>query len=108
MSTATHDTRDRLLDTAERLFAERGMDATSLRHITTEADANLAFAKLDVFRQEPLPEDHPFWRHPKIRLTPHNAGITNPDTAADQILENYRRAKAGEALNNVVDPERGY
>ena len=42
MSATTYDTRDRLLDTAERLFAERGIDATSLRHITAEADANLA------------------------------------------------------------------
>ena len=42
VNNTTHDTRDRLLDTAERLFAERGVDATSLRHITTEAEANLA------------------------------------------------------------------
>ena len=42
MNTTTYDTHDRLLDTAERLFAERGIDATSLHHITAEADAKLA------------------------------------------------------------------
>lgn len=68
----------------------------------------LSFAKLDVFREEPLPTDHPFWTHPKIRITPHNAGITNPDTAAAQIAANYKRALAGEPLENVVDPKRGY
>lgn len=68
----------------------------------------LSFAKLDVFRQEPLPADHPFWRHPKIRLTPHNAGITNPASAAAQIVENYRRATAGREILNIVDPARGY
>ncbi len=68
----------------------------------------LSFAKLDVFRQEPLPEDHPFWTHPKIRLTPHNAGITNPASAAAQIVENYQRAVAGREILNIVDPARGY
>lgn len=68
----------------------------------------LSFAKLDVFRQEPLPADHPFWRHPKIRITPHNAGITNPETAAAQIVDNYRRVSRGDAPLNLVDPARGY
>ncbi len=68
----------------------------------------LSFAKLDVFREEPLAPDHPFWAHPKVRITPHNAGITNPATAVDQILENYRRALAGEPILNTVDPARGY
>lgn len=69
---------------------------------------HLAAAQLDVFRQEPLPPEHPFWAHPKIRITPHNAGTTNPDTAAEQIVENLRRLRAGETLLNVVDPVRGY
>lgn len=69
---------------------------------------HLAAAQLDVFRHEPLPPEHPFWAHPKIRVTPHNAGTTNPDTAADQIVENLRRLRAGETLINVVDPARGY
>ena len=69
---------------------------------------HLAAAQLDVFRQEPLPPEHPFWSHPKVRITPHNAGITNPLTAATQIVENLRRLRAGEALLNLVDPARGY
>jgi glyoxylate/hydroxypyruvate reductase A len=69
---------------------------------------HLAAAQLDVFRQEPLPREHPFWAHPRIRLTPHNAGITNPDTAAHQIVENLRRLARGEPLLNIVDRTRGY
>ena len=42
MTTQQQDTRDRLLDAAQRLFVRHGIDATSLRAITTEADANLA------------------------------------------------------------------
>jgi glyoxylate/hydroxypyruvate reductase A len=70
--------------------------------------SHLAAAQLDVFREEPLPKDHPFWVHPKIRVTPHNAGITNTETAADQIVENLRRLRTGEPLLNLVDPARGY
>lgn len=69
---------------------------------------HVAAAQLDVFRQEPLPPEHPFWAHPKVRITPHNAGLTNPETAAAQIVENLRRLRAGERLLNVVDPARGY
>jgi glyoxylate/hydroxypyruvate reductase A len=65
-------------------------------------------ACLDVFRTEPLPEDHPFWSHPKIIVTPHISSLTNPKAVAPQIIENYRRAKSGMSLLNVVDPVRGY
>ncbi len=69
---------------------------------------HIATAQLDVFRQEPLPLEHPFWTHPKIRVTPHNAAITNPDTAARQVVENLRRLARGEKLLNLVDTARGY
>lgn len=68
----------------------------------------LARAVLDVFPEEPLPPEHPFWSHPRVVVTPHVAGITNPLTAADQIAANIRRALAGEPLENVVDVGRGY
>lgn len=68
----------------------------------------LSRAILDVFREEPLPLDHPFWRHPGITLTPHVAAITRAGTGAGDILENYRRAMAGEPLLNRVDVMKGY
>jgi glyoxylate/hydroxypyruvate reductase A len=71
-------------------------------------DGHLSAATLDVFRQEPLPRGHPFWRHPKIFITPHIATTADPETAAIQVVENLRRLKDGEALLNVVDVQRGY
>ena len=38
---------------------------------------HLAGAALDVFRTEPLPQEHPFWRHPKITVTPHTSARTD-------------------------------
>ena len=68
----------------------------------------LSAAALDVFREEPLPPGHPFWQHPRILVTPHIAGITNPQTAAPIILDNIRRFEEGRPLLNRVDPARGY
>ena len=68
----------------------------------------LSGALLDVFRQEPLPPEHLFWRHPRITITPHIASITNPQSAVLQILENYHRVLSGQPLLNQVDPLRGY
>lgn len=68
----------------------------------------LVGACLDVFRQEPLPEDHPFWINKKIRVTPHVASVTNAATAAPQVYSNYRRVMAGEVMQNLVSIEKGY
>ena len=68
----------------------------------------LSGATLDVFREEPLPADHPFWRHPRIVVTPHVAAMTIPETAARAVFANIRRFEAGEALTDVVDFARGY
>lgn len=65
-------------------------------------------ACLDVFRQEPLPPDHPFWSHPKITITPHIASLTDPVSVAPQIVENYRRMTIGQSLFNQVDIRQGY
>src|SRR5437764_2176895 len=68
----------------------------------------LSGAVLDVFREEPLPPDHPFWRHPRIIVTPHVAAATHPPTAAPIILDNIRRFQQGRPLLNRVDPAQGY
>lgn len=64
----------------------------------------LAHAALDVTREEPLPEDSPLWRHPKITITPHDSAWT-PQTRLRNdrtFLDNLRRYIAGEPLKNVV------
>ena len=71
-------------------------------------DAGLGHATLDVFRTEPLPQDHPFWRHPRITVTPHIAADTRASGAARVLVENIRRSEAGEPLLNLVDRKLGY
>ncbi|MBH2545162.1 glyoxylate/hydroxypyruvate reductase GhrA [Serratia marcescens] len=68
----------------------------------------LAAATLDVFAREPLPQDHPFWRHPRVTITPHIAAITLPQQAMDQIAAHIRALEAGHAPAGVVDRQRGY
>jgi len=68
----------------------------------------LAGATLDVFRQEPLPAGHPFWRHPKITLTPHTAARTLRDESVAQIATKIARLERGEPIAGIVDPTKGY
>lgn len=68
----------------------------------------LSGAVLDVTDPEPLPAGHPFWSHPRILLTPHNASMTSPDTAVDFVLDVIARHRRGEELPGLVDRRRGY
>ena len=69
---------------------------------------HLSGAALDVFNTEPLPESHRYWTHPKVKVTPHIAGATNPRTASPGVIENIKRMRAGQPLINTVDPVSGY
>ena len=71
-------------------------------------DGTLGAASLDVFAQEPLPPDSPFWTHPKVVLTPHNAADTDPDEISKYVARQIERFEAGGTLENVVDRARGY
>lgn len=71
---------------------------------------HLAGAVLDVTAEEPLPADHPLWQLPNVLLTQHTAG-GYADEQADKVpifLQNLRRFRAGEAVENRVDFGRGY
>jgi glyoxylate/hydroxypyruvate reductase len=68
----------------------------------------LAGATLDVFRKEPLPSDHPFWRRPEIMVTPHISGLSVPDASIAQIASKIARLERGESVTGVVAFERGY
>jgi glyoxylate/hydroxypyruvate reductase A len=65
-------------------------------------------AWLDVFQQEPLPPEHPFWAQEGIFITPHIASITNQDKGAEIAAENYRRLKNDEPLLFEASREEGY
>ena len=69
---------------------------------------HIAGACLDVFNDEPLPSDHRYWSHPKVRITPHTASLTNAHSAAEYVAENIRRVERGEPPLNIVDLEAGY
>jgi len=65
------------------------------------------FAALDVFIEEPLPPDHPFWSHPQVSITPHGAGW-HIEESFDMVAENWRRIVAGKSPLNEIDRARGY
>jgi len=97
-----------LPDGAILINAGRGGHTNEADLLAALDSGKLAYAVLDVFREEPLPLDHVFWRRRDIVITPHVASITRAGTGAEDILENYRRALKGETLLNPVDPQRGY
>lgn len=68
----------------------------------------ISAATLDVFHQEPLPADHPFWRHPGVLVTPHVASLIDPVTGGKAIAANVRKFLAGESVPDLVDLEQGY
>lgn len=68
----------------------------------------LAHAYLDVFEQEPLPADSPFWSHPCVSITPHTAALTEPRTAIPEVVANIERIRAGQPALHLVDFGAGY
>ena len=112
----TKDTRDVLnRDTLSRLRrggyvinVARGAHLVDQDLIDLIDSGHLAGATLDVFRVEPLPQNHAFWTHPKITLTPHTSARTLRTESIAQIAGKIAALERGEAVAGVVDPVRGY
>jgi glyoxylate/hydroxypyruvate reductase A len=68
----------------------------------------IAYATLDVFRNEPLPKQHPFWSESHIAITPHIAALTLINESVRQIAGKIRALERGESIAGVVDRNRGY
>lgn len=71
-------------------------------------EGHIAGATLDVFREEPLPRDHAFWRHEAITVTPHTSARTLREETVAQIVDKIHALGRGEAIAGVVDRQRGY
>lgn len=71
-------------------------------------NGSISHAYLDVFKQEPLNEEHRFWQHEGVTLTPHIAALSFPEQVIDIFAENYQRWRDGFGLMNVVDLNKGY
>ena len=79
--------------------------------ITLLDSGHLAGATLDVFRTEPLPAAHPFWKHPLITVTPHTSARTLREESIAQIAGKIAALQAGQPISSlagVVDPKKGY
>ena len=105
------DTLARLLPGGYVINVARGGHLVEDDLIALIDSGHLAGATLDVFRTEPLPLTHPFWNHPKIRLTPHTSARTLRDESIAQITGKIRALLSGEPINSiagVVDLKKGY
>ncbi|XDF33721.1 glyoxylate/hydroxypyruvate reductase A [Paracidovorax avenae] len=98
----------RLPQGASLVHVGRGPQLREVDLLAALATGQIAEAVLDVADPEPLPATHPFWRHPRVRLTPHIASMTQPRTAAAAAIANLRRFEAGEPMEGLVDRSRGY
>ena len=98
----------RLLPGAYVINVARGAHVVDADLIAAIDGGHLAGAALDVFRTEPLPADHPFWRHPKITVTPHTSARTLREESIAQIARKIRAFERGEPIAGVVDRQRGY
>lgn len=93
---------------ASLINAGRGIQLVEQDLLDALASGRISEATLDVFRSEPLPAGHAFWRHPKITVTPHSAGDPFADSAAKTVAENILRFRRGEKLPNIFDRAAGY
>jgi glyoxylate/hydroxypyruvate reductase A len=69
---------------------------------------HIGHAVLDVFATEPLPPDHPYWRHERVTVLPHVAALTDLHSAARIVAANLRALRDGTPVANLVDRARGY
>jgi glyoxylate/hydroxypyruvate reductase A len=86
----------------------RGEHVVEADLIAALDSGHIEAATLDVYPVEPLPQDSPLWRHPKITVMPHVARRLEPADLAMRICDILRRFRAGEPLPQLVDRDRGY
>ena len=76
--------------------------------LTSLDSGHITAVALDVFAQEPLPENNSLWDHPLVYVTPHIAGQSNPGSAAQTIADNIRLIEKGETPYPIYSHSSGY
>lgn len=99
---------DQLPDGAYVLNLARGVHVQEAELLAALDSGKLKGAMLDVFSQEPLPQESPLWRHPRVAMTPHIAAVTRPAEAIDYIARTITQLEKGEPVTGQVDRARGY
>lgn len=102
------DTLGRLMPHACVINVARGRHLVDEDLLELMAEGRIAAATLDVFRDEPLPSDHRFWKEPRITITPHCSALTQRKATLAQIAQKIATLERGEPVSGVVDRERGY
>lgn len=69
---------------------------------------HLSGATLDVFREEPLPPHHPFWKESRIHITPHISAYTLPEESVVQIAHKITALENGQSISGIIDMNKGY
>ena len=88
--------------------AGRGGHLVDADVVAALASGQLGGALFDVFVEEPLPKDHPYWTHPNVIVTPHIAATTPIKDACAQIVAKISAMERGEVVSGIVDPNVGY
>jgi phosphoglycerate dehydrogenase-like enzyme len=86
----------------------RGVAVVDADLVEALKEGHLAGAVIDVCRQEPLPQRHPFWTAWGLLLTGHSSAPTSPAAMVELFVANLKAYEAGEALRGEVDFARGY
>jgi glyoxylate/hydroxypyruvate reductase A len=102
------DTLSKLQPGAYLINIARGRHVVDEDLLSLLDSGQIAGATLDVFRTEPLPAEHPFWRHQRVTVTPHIAGRTVLQDTVQQIVAKIQALQKGEPIEGVVDRARGY
>jgi glyoxylate/hydroxypyruvate reductase A len=100
--------RDGALGAAYLINAGRGSLQVDADILAALDQGLLAGATLDVFPTEPLPVSSPYWLHPKVTVTPHNAAVSMPHAIVANILRQIDRHEIGMQLEHVIDRRLGY
>ncbi|EMN1408695.1 glyoxylate/hydroxypyruvate reductase GhrA [Enterobacter cloacae] len=99
---------NQLVDQSYLMNLARGVHLVEPDLLRALDSGKLKGAMLDVYSREPLPEESPLWRHPRVAMTPHVAAVTRPAEAVAYISHTIGEIEKGNPVTGQVDRQRGY